>query len=224
MKNLVVDWFSGTGSATDAFRECGRHTVVHVDIRSPAELRCDVRRAPRFLLRERAQFAWASPPCTEFSQLTFLRQFQPGGEPPDPEAGMELVRLAFSFASRAEHWAVENVRRSEQFISREFGPPLVRKDAWCIWSNVDNLLFAESNAWRKGIAARFKPGGKWNPGAGDRHKTNRAVVPYAIGRAFHDAICGEYQFGALGKLAERLTPKPPAAPAPLTDPAGAGYQ
>lgn len=35
MKNLVLDLFSGTGSATRPFEECGRHTVVHVDIAPP---------------------------------------------------------------------------------------------------------------------------------------------------------------------------------------------
>jgi hypothetical protein len=188
LENLVLDLFSGTGSATQPFVECGGHRVVRIDIAGKPDIRADVRRLP-LDPDLRPEFVWASPPCTEFSQLTFLRVYHPGGQPPDPEKGMELVRYAFEVARRARYWCVENVRRSEQFISPEFGRPFFRKDAWCLWGNLDGMFLPTSNRMRKGIAARFALGGKWDPGAGDRNKTNRAVIPRPLAEAVHRAVC-----------------------------------
>ncbi len=189
---LIHDLFSGTGSATQPFVECGKHRVVRVDIdpRCHPDIVADVRKLPGFLLRERPEFVWASPPCTEFSQLTFLRPTaHPGMGPPDPEKGMELVRVAFEAAGRARKWVLENVRRSEQFISPEFGPPMLRKDAWCLWGNVDGFLLGDSSRWFKGN--RQGPGterpGRW--GIKRARKYTRAIIPRPLASAVHRAVC-----------------------------------
>ena len=62
--NLVLDLFSGTGSATQPFVDCGKHKVVRVDIAGYPDVRADV---ARFHLSGPVQFIWASPPCQGFS-------------------------------------------------------------------------------------------------------------------------------------------------------------
>jgi len=181
---LVMDLFSGTGSATQPFVECGKHRVVRIDIAGKPDVRADVRHLP---LNCRPEFVWASPPCTEFSQLTFLRVYHPGGLPPQPEKGMELVRVAFQQAQRARWWCVENVRRSEQFIAPEFGAPWLRKDAWCVWSNLP-VGIQTWGKWLKGRAARSKP----TPSGPPRYRTgDRSKIPRELAEAVHRAVCEE---------------------------------
>ena len=182
---VVLDLFSGTGSATQPFVECGKHRVVRIDIAGKPDVRADVRRLP---IKGAPEFAWASPPCTEFSQLTFLRVYHPGGLPPNPEKGMELVRVAFREVMKADWWVVENVRRSEQFIAPEFGKPWLRKDAWCLWSNLPPVLLASSDRMLKGRAARSKP----TPSGLPRYRTgDRSRIPRPLAEAVHRAVCTE---------------------------------
>lgn len=186
MRDLVEDWFSGTGSATAPFVDCGKHTVVHIDIAGHPEIRSDARSPPAFLLREHPRFSWASAPCTEFSHLTYLRVYHPGGKPPNPELGMELVRVAFARVERADLWVVENARGSEPWISREFGKPWLVKDAWCLWSNLPPSLLPESNVWRKCRAARFKTRRPRYPGPSRKF---RGLIPRPLAEAVHSAVC-----------------------------------
>ena len=67
----VLDLFSGTGSATQAFADAGHEVVrVEMDERFPAEVHADVRDIdPRTL--PAFDFVWASPPCTSFSVGSF---------------------------------------------------------------------------------------------------------------------------------------------------------
>ena len=66
MSNLVLDLFSGTGSATQPFVECGKHTGSKIDIAGRPDVRADVRYLP--LGEAPIQFIWASPPCQGFSR------------------------------------------------------------------------------------------------------------------------------------------------------------
>ncbi len=186
---LVLDLFSGSGSATEPFVKCGKHMVLRVDIAGKPDIRADVARLP-VKANIKPQFTWASPPCTEFSKLTFLRPYHKGGLPPNPELGMKLVRVAFAEAKRAEYWAVENVRRSEQFIAPEFGKPWLRKDAWCIWSNLPSVLLSRADRMLKGRAARSKP----TPSGLPRYRSHdrsrdRSRIPKTIAEAIHRAVC-----------------------------------
>src|SRR4029077_5302779 len=101
VKGLVLDLFSGTGSATQPFVECGRHRVVRVDHlplpvmpdgtphTRPSNfefIQADIRDLNiREFEKDRPEFIWASPPCQQFSTANPRR---------DPEKGLELVRVA----------------------------------------------------------------------------------------------------------------------------------
>ena len=195
-RSMILDLFAGTGSATLPFRECGKHTVVGVDIvPGPyVEIVCDVRKLPRWVRETEWDFVWASPPCTEFSYLTAVSHARGHRGPPDPEEGMKLVRSAFQEARRARWWCVENVRGSYRYIPREFGEPWLMKDAWCVWSNLPATL-QSWGPWFKGV---FVPGGvTWPSGSrtfhnvGSTRPRDKARIPRPLAEAVHRAVCEE---------------------------------
>lgn len=61
-RGVVLDLFSGTGSATQPFVECGKHRVVRIDIAGNPDVRADVRHLP-IRPGTKVEFIWASPPC-----------------------------------------------------------------------------------------------------------------------------------------------------------------
>ncbi len=145
---MVLDLFSGTGSATQPFVDHGCARVVRIDNdpKCRPDIVADVRSLP-LDPEVRPLFVWASPPCTEFSPLTALAHAKGYRGPRDPERGMGLVRETFAFldACSPEFYAVENVRASRRYISREFGEPQVRIGAWMLWTNVPMGLMPTAN-------------------------------------------------------------------------------
>jgi site-specific DNA-cytosine methylase len=93
---LVFDFFSGTGSSTQAFRDAG-HTVItfELDPEFLATENIDV-----FLLDAKnliskygqPDFIWASPPCTAFSVASIGHHWLQGGENPIPKT--EAARIS----------------------------------------------------------------------------------------------------------------------------------
>ena len=185
-RSMILDLFAGTGSATLPFRECGKHRVIHVDLAPPAEIRCDVRTLPRWVKNEDWTFVWASPPCTEFSQLSNLRKVH-GGPGPRPELGMDLVRVTFNIIRELSPplWLVENVRAAEPYIASEFGPPMFRKDAWCLWGRLPGLFLSTSRRILKCGRITYRKRARY-PGL-DTHQ--RQQIPRPISEAVHRAVC-----------------------------------
>jgi hypothetical protein len=88
----VLDLFSGTGSATQAFKDKG-HTVIRVELdpKFEAELTADVRdidlsRVGSF------DYIWASPPCTSFSVGSFRHHWK--ATTPCSHCGNTLTRVS----------------------------------------------------------------------------------------------------------------------------------
>jgi hypothetical protein len=98
---LVFDFFSGTGSSTEGFREFGDNVVsFELDTYFEADEHCDIMDlTPEYLLRKygRPDFVWASPPCTAFSVASIghhWSQTATGHEPKTEAAqyNQEIVR------------------------------------------------------------------------------------------------------------------------------------
>jgi hypothetical protein len=203
VKPIVLDLFSGTGSATQPFVECGKHRVVRIDIAGKPDIRADVRRLP-LDPDLRPEFVWASPPCTEFSFLTKLAAYQGYRPMPDPEKGMELVRATFDYCRRSgAPYLIENVRGAVPFISKEFGRPQAEVGAWFLWGNAPGFLMPKSNRMYKmplcGTPRRYQDKyGKWkidrrnrSESRGSKGSKIRAMIPRPLAEAVHRAVCEE---------------------------------
>jgi hypothetical protein len=189
---LAVDLFCGRGGWTlglqaAGFRVVGYDVVAYPEY--PGELvKADVGSLDGSRLRG-ARLVVASPPCTEFSQMTSIAHARGFRGPRDPERGMELVRAAMRviLASETPHWALENVIGLIDPIARELGPPRLRNGGWRIWGNFPGFLMPRANPLWKGrkIPARTRTrrdGRTYRVvHALDRTPPRlRAIVPYAI--------------------------------------------
>ena len=114
----VLDLFSGTGSATEAFRRLG-HEVVTVDVLldNRADIRGSVLDADvqaEILGRGPFDFVWASPPCQAFSVASLSLNWNKDGTPKSQLAGNgeRLVSAALGIiaSSGAPYWVMENPR------------------------------------------------------------------------------------------------------------------
>lgn len=106
---LIFDLFSGTGSATQAFKDAG-HTVITFEIDSKfnaTEITDVMGLDAKTLLSKygRPDFIWASPPCTAFSVAAISRNWISGGE--KPIARRQESVLAMRLVERARDLIIE---------------------------------------------------------------------------------------------------------------------
>ena len=162
MKSMVLDLFAGTGSATLPFRECGKHTVVGVDLVGPAEIRCDVRKLPRWVREYPWDFVWASPPCDDFTDVPWHSDLR------DPERGLELWRAALALRPSV----IENVRGAQRYV----GKATTHAGSRYLWTELD-------------LGPLPQVFGKWRlPPTSDR-KMLRSAIPRPLAEAVHRAVC-----------------------------------
>ncbi len=193
---LVLDLFSGTGSATQPFVECGKHRVVRIDIAGKPDVRADVRSLP-IQPGVKPEFVWASPPCTEFSRLTQLAVLRGRRGPMNPEKGMLTFRAAYDFAeSTGAPFIVENVLGAIPHVLPEYGPPRARIGAWALWGKFPGFLMPKSNRMYK-LPLYYRTDGKGQrmafrnrgEGHGDKGSAKRAMIPRPLAEAVHRAVC-----------------------------------
>lgn len=86
---LIFDFFAGTGSSTQAFKDAG-HTVItfELDKEFEATENVDIMTLTVDYLRNtygQPDFIWASPPCTAFSVASIGHHWLQGGDNPQPK-------------------------------------------------------------------------------------------------------------------------------------------
>lgn len=86
----------------------------------------------------------ASPPCTEFSQITQLSAFKGQRPPPNPEKGLELVRHTKRVIDeiKPKYWVLENVFGARKYIDPILGQPKLVAKPWVLWGNWPHTLFS----------------------------------------------------------------------------------
>jgi hypothetical protein len=188
---LVLDLFSGTGSATQPFVECGKHRVVRIDIAGKPDIRADVRHLP-LDPNLRPEFVWASPPCDRFNPMGGWH----GSGKYNPEEGMRLVLVAKAVIDemRPGAWLLENTHGSVPHISKVLGPPMLRGHAWFLWGRCPGFLLSTSKPLRKGldrIAAPSNAGKvEWRRWLRSRPKAKQSgSIPRPLAEAVHRAVC-----------------------------------
>ena len=119
---LTFDFFSGTGSSTQAFKNAGHRVITfELDTYFEATENVDVMTLnAKDLIAKYGQpdFIWASPPCTAFSVASMGHHWAQGGENPVPKTqaakeSQELVahtRDLIKELNPPKGWLIENPR------------------------------------------------------------------------------------------------------------------
>ena len=115
-KKVAVDLFSGTGSATKAFRESSDWKVFSVEINEnqEADLHKNVLNVEPSDLPDKVDFVWASPPCTDFSVACMYDKWSDKGLP-KVDSVSESVQLVYHtlyliHELNPSYWFMENPR------------------------------------------------------------------------------------------------------------------
>ena len=155
---LVVDIFSGTGAATQAFVDRG-HKVIRIDNnpKLKPDIVADVRHLP---LRCKPDFVWASPPCQLFSLAR-----KGGGRADNWIDGLELVVASCDAIAHLapRYWVIENVRGACAIL----GPGYRRFGSVFLWGRLPP--FVDTAPHSKKMAAH--------------NARDRARMPYSLSLA-----------------------------------------
>ncbi len=166
----MLDLFSGLGGASRAMREAG-WTVIRVDIEekfSP-DICCDIRDFK--YSGPVPDLVWASPPCTEFSKLTF--PWLKDTANPDVTLALETKRVIIE--ANPTFWVVENVRGAVPYFNEIFGKYTKKCGAQYLW----------------GRFPICDPEATYGKAKGWKSAAERAVIPYQISKALQKS-CEAY--------------------------------
>jgi hypothetical protein len=140
----LLDLFAGMGGWSVGFHREGFEClgIDIVDVGYPYELIVsDIR--DYHPVPVSVEVIVASPPCTEYSQLTMLSYQKGQRAKPDPEKGNELVREAKRVIDEAKpkFWILENVYGSIPHITSILGKPMFIAKPWVLWGNLPPFMF-----------------------------------------------------------------------------------
>ena len=208
---LIFDFFAGTGSSTQAFKDAG-HTVIsfELDPYFEATETVDVMTltAKNLIAKYgRPDFVWASPPCTAFSVASMGHHWLSGGANPVPKTeaarfNQELVRHTLQIINDlmpTKGWLMENPRgmlrklKVVEGIQRrtitycQYGDERMKPTD--LWGYVPN--WTPRPACKNGddchVAA---PRGSKTGTQGLKHHRIRSMIPYALGEELLKTIEG----------------------------------
>lgn len=206
---LIFDFFSGTGSSTQAFKNAG-HTVItfELDPYFEATENADVftLNAQDLIARYgRPDFVWASPPCTSFSVASMGHHWISGGANPMPrteaaKVSQELVAHTLNLIADLgpkRGWLMENPRGMLRKLPVVDGYPR-RTVTYCqygdsrmkptdLWGNVPGWTYREPCKNGQGCHEAAPRGSKTGT-QGLKGAKERSRVPYALGQEILEAI------------------------------------
>jgi hypothetical protein len=206
---IVFDFFAGTGSSTQAFRDAG-HTVItfELDKYFSATENVDIMDLTvDYLLATYGQpdFVWASPPCTAFSVASMGHHWSRGGQNPMPktpeaEYNQLLVGKAIELAQGLNPqygFLIENPRGMlrklpvVQDLNRrtvtycQYGDDRMKPTD--IWGDVPGWV-ARTPCKNGDDCHVSAPRGSRTGTQGLKDAKLRSMIPYAIGKEILEAI------------------------------------
>ena len=206
---LIFDFFAGTGSSTQAFKDAG-HTVISFELDPSFEAteHADVfnLNAQNLIARYgQPDFVWASPPCTAFSVASMGHHWGGGlnAYQPKTEAAVTSQLLVahtlklISELNPQKGWLMENPRGMLRKLPVVEGYPR-RTITYCtygdlrmkptdLWGVVPNWTHREPCKNGQGCHEAAPRGSKTGT-QGLKGAKTRSMIPYALGAEILEAI------------------------------------
>jgi hypothetical protein len=206
---IIYDFFSGTGSSTQAFKDAG-HTVISFELEPEFQATENVDvlllKADELIAKYgRPDFVWASPPCTAFSVAAISHHWISGGNYPVPRTkeatqAQDLVRHTVSLIQELnpiQGWLIENPRgmlRKLEVVSH-----LPRRTVtYCQYGDTrmkPTDLWGYLPQWSPRIACKngmpchvSAPRGAKTGTQGLKGAKERSKVPYELGKEILNAL------------------------------------
>lgn len=206
---IVFDFFSGTGSSTQAFKDAG-HTVITFELDDFFEATehanvFDLNAADLIAKYGQPDFVWASPPCTAFSVASMGHHWGGGARAYEPKTeaakiSQDLVahtRKLVADLNPTKGWLIENPRGMLRKLPVVEGLPRTTV-TYCQYGDT---RMKPTDLW--GVVPRWKPREACKNGMpcheaaprGSRTGTQgikgareRSRVPYALGQELLEAL------------------------------------
>ena len=206
---LIFDFFSGTGSSTQAFKDAG-HTVLSFELDESFEATENVDvflLTADYLLAQygRPDFIWASPPCTAFSVASMGHHWGGGSRAYEPKTeaakmSQELVahtRKLIAELNPTKGWLMENPRGMLRKLPVVEGLPRTtvsyctygdtRMKPTDLWGVVPNWIPREM--CKNGMPCHeAAPRGAKTGTQGLKGARERSRIPYALGEELLKAM------------------------------------
>ncbi len=192
---LVLDLFSGTGSATQPFVDHGCARVVRIDNNPKCrpDIVADVRSLP--IGDGPIEFIWASPPCQGFSVAGIPHHWK--GYRPDATARMAIALEQAAFRFIASHPEAKYLVENPSGLMRKYALGFTEQVFYCSYG----ATFKKPTDLWHNLPVRFAlPCAPHTPASrgshdpysiqGMRDPAMRAMIPRPLAEAVHRAVCG----------------------------------
>lgn len=210
---IIYDFFSGTGSSTQAFEDAG-HTIVRVELDHyfEADERDILSLTADNLIAKygHPDFIWASPPCTTFSVASIRHYwtYEDGVAKPKNDKtlhGLEIVKHTLKLINEINPklgWLMENPRgmlRKQSVVEGlqrrtitycRYGAPNQKPtDLWGYVPNwIPRPMCSPGSNCHNSAKRGSDTGTQGMGGGGKRGSKKRSMIPYALGEEIMQSL------------------------------------